>query len=1460
MSPLWRPAIHGRMHKHTSTHPAPGSRTLVHRCVRYSIISCIVIVVLLIVVAWVLTRSWFLIGRITPELERRLGGQVSIASATLQWNGQVVLRDFQLRSPSHMGTAGEIARIGQAVIALDRSALLSGDIIVLAIELDDVLLRMSEDANDIGSFSFSALKTDWTEEDAERALPPRIEITRATLEYGTFDGEAYTMSGQRLVAGIMHPAVDEEHWFNFQLGELSTSSGSSVDGLIINGRWNVMTNEYSARMDGMELDAATYRMCPQLAQTWWQHMELEGRLASATVHWHPENGLDVASKILDVGLTLPVEAGEWARYTHGRISGMSGRQRMRVYSGWIRLRDDELILDGLEGEVQSPDDATSVPYIVTMTLPRLPELDFQRERWTEDVRDYTPFTVKFSLPEFRLAADDETGVSAIDLPYRVARILEQFQITDWTLTTSIEVSRAAPVQDDTGTPHAQPIETRGELRITNASGSFERFQYPLDDVDAHLTFDQDRVDVRHVTGTAANGVAVRLSGEITPLGRNPRIDLQLVADDVPIDDLLRNALPREHMAVFDGLMHVPSEQKLRNAGLLRDEADLEQLHARVETIEADLAITEDATRQNELEMELRQVRSMIEAGAFELGGRVDLNVNILRPYGPDQPTLLSGEVSVRRLDAIIQYFPYPFSIRGGVIRWHPDGAKLVGDDSGDGMPVITQGGGRGYISGDFTRDQLEGRNDRITPNIDINVQDDLVSELVYAAIPAHSDDEEVVVEHNGITYSPAAGLLRGIGLAGMMNYTGSIHGNTDGQVGYEFHVHMEGGTAEPSDDLADALGSAGLVWPSQWTWDDVNVHVRVSPRAVELIGFSGQREQGQVSATGVIDLRSDSADASLDVRFKELALDRYLIDLFPPERVKAIRELWDRYQPTGHFNAHLQYHRRSDVTHPPLLHIEPALATLNIGGEPMTFKRKRGGMTVRTNAIVFDDLRIAMSQGDVDHGSATLRGVFDASNDNGNELRIDGALHDSHFESPAIAEALRLFGADRQHEQLQQWQVAGVFDASFAYESRAEQDALFNVMLHPKTLAATLDKHSIELEINRGATVKIEPGLIMLEEVAGRHAEGRFAVDGWVRNEDRAEAAMDFSYSGPMTSALAQALLPRGMRDVMGEVQYKDGPESRVSDARLRLVQNHETDDWHVDFRGRLHTDNASFNGGMDVDEMTGDFDVVVSSEPGEPLGLTVDAHIDRMRVMQRELTDVSALNIRLSQDGTLLLLDEVQAKAYGGALWANARIGVDSNVSYSAEAHIVGVSLRGLADDAEGDSRGRGPRGELYGSVKFAGERGKPEQRSGRGTMRAVDGSLANVPLILQLAQIMQLTVPLRGELDHADIVFFIDGDRAVFERILLESTIGSAAALQLFGSGELNLRTFELDTRFRSRSGMLLIRDLVGGLSDQLYMIEVTGTLASPRARVVPLPGLTQPSRTRQQSQAGAMRELSR
>ncbi len=278
---------------------------------------------------------------------------------------------------------------------------------------------------------------------------------------------------------------------------------------------------------------------------------------------------------------------------------------------------------------------------------------------------------------------------------------------------------------------------------------------------------------------------------------------------------------------------------------------------------------------------------------------------------------------------------------------------------------------------------------------------------------------------------------------------------------------------------------------------------------------------------------------------------------------------------------------------------------------------------------------------------------------------------------------------------------------------------------------------------------------------------------------------------------------------------------------------------------------------GVKISELDGVFDLHAEYQPGVGTGLDILARADHARANGRDLTNLEA-RISLGSDGRVLSIGEFRADMYGGVVTLQASVGLDSGSEYQAAIDLVGVSLEGIVVTDEPTPRepesaasgGDPPSGELYASLRVAGQRGQPETRRGRGAIRVIHGRMISMPLTLRVLQLVELMPPFSGSLDFADLEFYVQRDRIVFERLFLE-----CPTLELVGEGSMSYPGLELDVRLRTRGTVPVIRDLIAGLSDQLFVVEVTGPLGDPQARLIPLPGVSQ-SKTPQRSVTIAQR----
>ncbi len=776
----------------TPTEPIRPSRR--RRLFRAFVIGLAVVLSLGAIASWVCTRSWFLEAQIERTLERLLGGDVEIGEVRYEGAGVVMLDEVSVRSREHQGPAAEVLLIEQAKVVIDVDRLMDFDVQVLGVELDGVRLRLSEDQHKAGDFNFMALKPNWQRPyDIEHPLPPYVSITNATIEVGLHDGDRYHVVGTRSVRGEMAPMSEMDRALGFSLTETDPKTGDFLDsGLRIHGRWNVITNEYQSQIEGLELNADTYAMCPAMARFWWDRMQLEGRVSHVNIGWNTARSLLVEFDVEDVGLTLPIETESfWTRYHEGRIDPSADRPRMWVTSGRISLERDQLVLQGMAGEVRSSAssaEVVGVPYEVNLQIFNLPPLDWsEREQWLDGVLAETPFQMSVKLADFKLMRDASGQVPPVDLPMQVAQYLERFHIKEGQLSTEIELTRK---QGDADGPAG--IQTEGFAYIQKASGAVEAFPYPLDDVESYIQFDNERVTIHFLTGLGSDEAPIRVHGEITPPGENAAIALQITAVHIPLDDRFRSALGPEQQNVFDSLLHRPTAERLSAAGGLPDLASVATATAEyrdlVEELERQRWDEADPTEAQQLELErrtrrVRQLQRVIEAGPFQLGGSVNLELQVTRAAGEGEKASLDGRIDLRRVGLLADRFPYPITITGGTLDLSPKGVVIREGGSPEGASVTTPGGGTGWLTGRIDFVKGEGHVAWV-PDLRLQILEDELNPLLYAAIP---DVRESDADRSRPS---AAEILRDLGLQGSLAYDGWI-GKAADRTGLSFAVDID---------------------------------------------------------------------------------------------------------------------------------------------------------------------------------------------------------------------------------------------------------------------------------------------------------------------------------------------------------------------------------------------------------------------------------------------------------------------------------------------------------------------------------------------------------------------------------------------------------------------------------------------------------------------------------------------
>jgi hypothetical protein len=1417
---------------------------------RFTIGAAVLLPVLALLAVWVATRSWFIILVAAPRLEKNLGGEVRIGDARWAGGGRIVFKDLILRSRKHEGHAAQALRIGEAEVSFEPLSVLSG-LTITEVNLDGVLLRLSEDRRTPGSFNFAGLSPDWTPRPAARPmLPPAVRIRSAVIEVGMHVGGEYELVGKRQFAGALFPAPGGAGWFQFRLQEIDSAFAPlGAGGISIEGRWNPQTMEHVAHMTGLVLDDRTYGMCPQVARLWWQRMAPRGPVGSAEFHWTKGEPFSAVLNVDRMELTLPIAATDLsATYQPGKVEDVTGLPRMYVHSGTIRLVGDQLTLDNLVGTfgMTSGQEDLIKEYRVNFSMDDLPTFDWEHpQEWMERVVDTSPFRMTLRMDNFRVEQKEGEAPRAVELPRPIAETLSKFNLTGWSLTTQVEVSRESPAEGPDG-PVAAPIRSVGKALIENASGAFQGFPYPLDDVTADVQFDNERVKINYVTARGSDNATLWMSGEIAPPDRDAAITLSLTARNVPLDDRFRKALSGGQLTTYDVMLHKPSFEALKAEGLLPGPAEIaaaiEERRARAAELAALPEGAEDAVRKR-LEREIAGLDALIDAGPFDLGGLVDLDLRIVRPRGTGTGVEITGMIDVHHAGVVYGRFPYPIYVLGGKLRLDRDRVVVLETPGHKGFPVVTPGGGRGEVAGEV-RLVHAPEGTRVEPALTFELMGDKLSELLFAAMPLTEQDKQ---DDNVAALRPVprrsliARVLAGAGITGWLNHAGVISADEEGRPSFDFAVELVDARAEPNRELFETMQELGLPSPTGLSLDSVHALVQITPESVRLVDFTGRRGEAQISADASLNLAVQPVETELEVRFDDMAVERYMVDLTSGAAREQAAELWERYQPQGVYDAKLHYRTRGDHADHAELVIWPDELRGTVNGEPVALTFDRGRVEVQARKLLFHDLAMSVRSGGREDGQVSLDGTWELTGEKAMNLR--GGWQDGEFACPLIMEALRLARTGAQAARYADHAPQGTFDASFSFASAQGGRPLgYRFALRPDTLGLTLKGTAINARLEPGSELELSPGRLVLRDVHGSMDGAAFRADGAIDLSGPLDADVDLSYEGPLDSPQLRVLLPEAVLAPLEAMEMRSNDPIRLEGGRLRLTRvpgAAEPGEWATQFTGRLRTEGASLRAaGVQFEGVTGAFDVTARSDPESGTNIDLAIQGASAAVQGRQLTGAFA-QVSFAGKSRHVNVPDFVASAYGGVITGSASVGLDPESEYTATIDLGGVGFSGIASPAGLRPGPHGwttpPGGQVYGAFSLRGQRDHPETRRGRGAIRVAYGRMADMPLTLRVLQVAQLMPPLSGSLDFADVEFYINADRMVFQRLFLE-----CPTLQLIGEGSMTVPGMELDLRVRTRGTMPLVSAIVAAVSDSLFEVEITGPLADPKARLVALPGI--------------------
>lgn len=196
-------------------------------------------------------------------------------------------------------------------------------------------------------------------------------------------------------------------------------------------------------------------------------------------------------------------------------------------------------------------------------------------------------------------------------------------------------------------------------------------------------------------------------------------------------------------------------------------------------------------------------------------------------------------------------------------------------------------------------------------------------------------------------------------------------------------------------------------------------------------------------------------------------------------------------------------------------------------------------------------------------------------------------------------------------------------------------------------------------------------------------------------------------------------------------------------------------------------------------------------------------------------------------------------AKLFGGTVTCDPWIVFGQQPRYGLHATLSRADLSCWAQEA---MMGRQDlRGKVYATVNLGGTGRSLNALVGHGKIHLRDGDIYELPLMIALLKILSIREPDTTAFSKSDIDFRVQGNHIYLQRIDFNGD-----AISLLGQGQMDFQQ-KIDLNFHALVGndevrVPVLREVLGGASQQIMQIRVQGTLQSPVTEKVVFPGVNQ------------------
>lgn len=653
---------------------------------------------------------------------------------------------------------------------------------------------------------------------------------------------------------------------------------------------------------------------------------------------------------------------------------------------------------------------------------------------------------------------------------------------------------------------------------------------------------------------------------------------------------------------------------------------------------------------------------------------------------------------------------------------------------------------------------------------------------------------------------------------------------------------------------AELLDARGILTFFPYPVEHMTAGLSITPDETRIRNGRLRNGSAELIVDGVVrHLKGQPVEPRLDIRSKDLPLDRHLLGALPADSrhwleklgVTGVLDVEGKIAPdpaskSGAVGFDLNVDLKNGTIWPApdgtpavsdlsgRLHITPGRIVMS------DLAGKRGAAPVQGSGLVSlqgqsPRLALSVSAQDLQMDAPLYRCLpegwrkgWDSVRPEGTidlNFNYSGAIASSPTTAPTTAPATAPAAATAA--------VEAAPSAPAAPGQATEPPAGFSAILRPRKLSATPQVIPVRLDQVTGEII-IRPDAVVLKEIAAkRKSGGAVAINGSISTDDR--AVWDLKLSATETlldKELRKAVPPAVARFIDGL-----GIEGRIGiqfdKLAYRPATSDKADDGELDMAGAITLAGNSFNGGIPVTDVHGTLRIAQAQARKGKLGAFGGSiELSQLKLGERPITNLKAELIK-PEAHDALRIGKIAGEIAGGEIAGQVDLlfPEKGNSRFGIVMLLRNADVQTLTGPSDKEIKGR-----LSASLSVEGDWGDPSTRRGRGDVSVTGKEMYRIPLILGLVQITNLSLPISSPFQEAVARYTVEGQKVGFEQIELR-----ASNILMSGNGWMDFGTRKVKMTFMTDNPnawrIPFLHELIQGARQELFQIHVTGTIQEPK-----------------------------